>query len=198
MGVLLERRLRHAAGQPRRRSTSTTSTSSTAPTRSACRPTPQFRDRPQTSAASRSATADRRHGPARHAPRRRRAARARSRSPATTSTRPRRSPARPPRASVPAKRSRRWRRSRPQKLPPVDGLRLDRHRLPGEAGQRRGVPRVRPGRAAGLPGAGRPVRELAAAVGGDPGRAARAARRGRGRLAPRAWTTTSTRRSAWC
>ena len=54
-----------------------------------------------------------------------------------------------------------------------------------EAGKPRGV-RVRAVRAVRLPGAGRPVRELARAPGGDPGRAARRARRAERAVARRA------------
>ena len=83
-----------------------------------------------------------------------------------------------------------------RKLPRVDGLRMDRHVVPGEAGRLAGDLRLRPGRADGLPGAGRPVRELDHAGGRDPRRAAGAAGHGRRRRPARAWTTTSTRRSA--
>ena len=47
-----------------------------------------------------------------------------------------------------------------RKLPAVDGLRMDRHVVPGEAGRLAGDLRLRAGGADGLPRAGRPVREL--------------------------------------
>ena len=61
-----------------------------------------------------------------------------------------------------------------------------------------GALRLRPGGADGLPRPGRPVRELAAARRGDPGRPAGPAGHGGRRRRSAAWTTTSTRRSASC
>ena len=80
----------------------------------------------------------------------------------------------------------------------VDGLRMDRHVVPGEAGRLAGDLRLRPGGADGLPRAGRAVRELDDARRGDPGRARWPCW---GRSSPSrsaGWTTTSTRRSASC
>ena len=60
-----------------------------------------------------------------------------------------------------------------------------------------GIAGVPAGGAAGVPGAGGAVRELDAAAGGDPDRADGAAVGARRRLADRAATTTSSRRSRW-
>ena len=59
-----------------------------------------------------------------------------------------------------------------QRPGPGPRLRVDRDVVPGEAGQRPGGLGVRPGRPVRLPRAGGPVRELAAAGGGDLRRAA--------------------------
>ena len=135
----------------------------------------------------------------------------RSRSSATTCTRPRRSTG----AAAPGVSSGEALKAMEEvaehDAAADDGLRVDRHRLPGEAASAaRRSSGVRAGRAAGVPRARGAVRELAAAVRGDPGRAAGPARRGRGGepahacctdadpVDRRRWTTTSTRRSAWC
>jgi len=69
--------------------------------------------------------------------------------------------------------------------PRLDGLRLDRDVVPGEEGRRPGGLRLRPGRPAGLPRPGRPVRELADARRRDPGRPPGAAGHGGRRGVPR-------------
>ena len=109
-----------------------------------------------------------------------------------------RSPASRPPATAPARRSSSWSRSPRKNLPPAMGYDWTgmsyQEKHVGGAG-RTGL---RPGRAAGLPGARRPVRELVRAVavilvvplgllGAD-----------RRRVRCAGWTTTSTRRSASC
>ena len=64
------------------------------------------------------------------------------------------------------------------------------------ADRQHGHVRLRAGRGAGLPGAGRPVRKLVAAAGGHPGRADVLALLDRRRATSRRWTSTSSRRSA--
>ena len=78
------------------------------------------------------------------------------------------------------------------------GIRMDRHGVPGKESRRGSHSGFRDGRAAGLPGAGRPVRKLVLSDVRDSGRAAWAcwARLRPSRFA--AWTTTSTPRSASC
>ena len=77
--------------------------------------------------------------------------------------------------------------------------RMDGARLPADQGRQHGDVRLRPGRGVRLPRAGRAVRKLVAAAGGDPGRADVSAGRDRRRRSCAAWTSTSSRRSAsWC
>ena len=86
-----------------------------------------------------------------------------------------------------------------QELPAAHGLRVDRDGLSGADGRQHGDDHLRPGRGDGVSGAGRAVRKLVAAAGRDPGRADVPAQRHRRREPGRAWTSTSSRRSAsWC
>ena len=155
-----------SSARSRRRSarpTSTTSTSSAGRTRSASRPTSSSACSPRTSAGWKSATAqgqmvplgtlvDVSDGSARRSSR------------ATTSTRRRRSPARPAPGFSSGQALDLMEQMAAKQAARRDGLRVDRHVVPGEAGRRAGALRLRAGGAAGLPRAGRPVRELAHAA----------------------------------
>ena len=81
-------------------------------------------------------------------------------------------------------------------LPERHRLRVDRADLPGDPRRQHGAARVPARDAAGVPGARRAVREPDAAAGDHPDRADGPARRDARRLAHRAATTTSSRRSA--
>ena len=187
--------------------TSTTSTASAAPGRSTSRPTPPSAPTRRPSSSSRSATPTatwcrwaRWRGP--------RLRRAGARSRATTCSRRRRSTAPRCPASAPATSSRRWRALADQELPRnMTSEWTELSYLQKQAEQDRAVPRpaaepvqrLRAGGGAGLLRAGRPVRELVAAAGGDPGRADVPAERAGGRRPGAAWTSTSSCRSAsWC
>ena len=95
------------------------------------------------------------------------------------------------RLSPPARRSRRWSRWPREVLPEGFGYRMDRARLPAEAGGQHRRDRLRPGGGLRLPAAGGAVREPGAAAGGDPDRADVPAGRHARRQPARAWTTTS-------
>ena len=162
---------RRSSGRSRRRSarpTSTTSTSSAGPIRSASRPTSNSASGPRTSAAWRSATGRGRWSRSARSPRSRSGSARRS-SPATTSTL-RRSitgEAAPGYSSGQALKI--MEQMAAQQAAGVDGIRMDGDVVPGEAGRLAVDLRLRPGGADGLPRARRAVRELDDARRGDPG-----------------------------